>query len=185
LVVGLGAGYVEGFRFTEGKVHPSWNLGAASAFAERALAAGDYDRADDLISSARSWNPEDPGLRMLFAVAGLSSGGSDPEDVVAAASRAVPGFGVRLDAAGQLTIFGHLNEAQALTTEVIETFDDYAGWNLAGAAAVAYRLHVDLAGRIDGCEGAEEAAEQALVTPLAVAMGTENYSAQAAAFCGQ
>ena len=183
-VVGLGAGFVEGFGASADRVHPPWNVGAASAVAERAVAAGDYDRADSVIASARAWNPGDAELVMLEAAVGLSTGTKTAADVVVAAEKAVPGFGVRLEAAGQLSGTGHLAEASTLVAGVIEDFDDYEGWNLAGAAAVAYRIEVDLAGRLGGCTAAEHAAGIAMSTRLATAFGSEDYAAQAAAFCG-
>ncbi len=183
LVIALGAGYLEGRPGTGGVVHAAWNLEAASSIAERTIDAGDYERAQSIIDRAEAWNPGDPGLRMLDAVVGLRTGTGDAGDVVTAAERA--GFGVRLDAATQLSASGHFEEAQVVVARTIERFDDYPGWNLGGVAAVAYRLHVDLAGRIDGCEGARLAADEATSTPLAMAMGTENYTAQAAPFCGQ
>lgn len=183
LIVALGAGYVEGRPRTGGVVHPAWNLGGASSVAQRAIGAGDYQRAQSIIDDAGAWSPGDPGLRMLDAVVGLRTGAGDADDVVTAAERA--GFGVRLDAAVELLAAGHFEEAQGVVAGTIHRFDDYQGWNLAGAAAVAYRLQVELAGRVDGCEGARLAADKATLTPLAMATGTENYAAQAASFCGQ
>ncbi len=185
LLVALGAGYVEGFRRTEGAVHPPWNATAASARAEQAVDAGDYDRAAAIARRAARWNPADPRMDLWQAVATMRMDDGGPHPVVAAARSAAPAFGVRLDAAHQLLAAGHHAQARALVTETIASFDRYQGWNLAGAAAVAHRLSVSAAGLDAGCPAAVAAAERAMTTPLATAFGSEDYRAQASVFCSQ
>jgi len=180
-VVALGAVFVEGFRRTEGAVHPPWNATAAAALAQRTIDDGDLERAIAIATSAQAWNPGDPRPAVWKALARIESDG--PRPVVTAAQRAHPGFGIRLDAAQALLDAGVAAEAGELVDGVIAGFDDHAGWKLGGAAAVAYRLHIQVTGELAGCEAAREAARTALTTRLAMSFGDENYAAQAEVYC--
>jgi O-antigen ligase len=175
VVAGVWAGFGDGGA--------PWNADAAAARAEQAVDTGDVQRAIAISAEAARWNPGDPRPALWAAVARIDRDG--PRPVVAAADAATPGFALRLAAASALIDAGHHQEAAALIDGVIGDFDAYAGWNLGGAAAVAYRLDVDVTGQIAGCVPAREAAIAAAATPLATGFGAEDYVARAERYCDQ